>query len=251
LGTDPLQLSETLEALLHIEMGRQTSACLYGSAVSGEWVAGRSDLDLLVLVPEEKLELLGEKLKIWHSVPARPLLDGYVLYSSGNRVQAKELHALDRPPHPAESFVPLIDGWNIKNRSKYLFGEDLSASFRDISQGELRVWAIRDIGGHWIPFVGGLVSQANRSSESRIPLSTLICLASGVARILMLANGTICSSKREALRWLANECVEIREMVYLLIEDFEKPDDVAGKFTIEQAVDLGRSCLRLLHEVKR
>jgi predicted nucleotidyltransferase len=52
-----------LEELFYTEMDQHTSACLYGSAVTGNWIAGRSDLDLLVIVPEEKNKAVWGKNK--------------------------------------------------------------------------------------------------------------------------------------------------------------------------------------------
>lgn len=66
----------------------------------------------------------------------------------------------------------------------------------------------------------------------------------------MLARGNICNSKRESLQWLSGECGEIKEMISLLIEDFENSDDLAVNFTLRQTASLGRSYLRLLQEVK-
>ena len=54
---------------------------LYGSAATGNWVPIRSVLDLIVLVPKEKLDLLGQKISewAWSSTPRYPILDGYAL----------------------------------------------------------------------------------------------------------------------------------------------------------------------------
>jgi predicted nucleotidyltransferase len=58
----PLPYADKLDEFFYEGLGRQTSACLYGSAATENWVPGRSDLDLVILVPEEKLEpdLVGQ-----------------------------------------------------------------------------------------------------------------------------------------------------------------------------------------------
>ena len=76
-------------------------------------------------------------------------------------------------------------------------------------------------------------------------------MASGVAQMLMLARGNICSSKRELLKWLSDEHIEIREMINLFREDFEKSDDLAITLSARQASTLGRFYLGLLRKVKR
>ena len=246
LANDALPFLEPLKDLLHVEVGRQTSACLFGSAVTDEWIAARSDLDILVIVPEKKLGLFGQKLKDWQRRTAHPALDGYVLHSSGNATMVRELHQFEKVSRPVGNFIPLIDLWNAKNRSRHLFGNDLRTLIPEISQEELRVWAIRDIECHWIPLLADLVSMADKSTETKIQLTPLVWVASGVARMLMLARGKVCASKREALQWLAEENSEIRETINLLIENFEKPDCVAPTFASKHTHALGKFYLRLL-----
>ena len=111
--------------------------------------------------------------------------------------------------------------------------------------------AIKDIENHWIPHLSAVVSGSFATSERKIPLSALISMASGVAQMLMLARGNICSSKRELLKWLSDEHIEIREMINLFREDFEKSDDLAITLSARQASTLGRFYLGLLRKVKR
>lgn len=244
----PASFFSSLEKLLYFEMDQQTSACLFGSSLTEDWVAGRSDLDLFVIVPEAKLELLGDKIKEWHSNPAHPLLDGFVLYASAYGTMVREFHKFENARHLG-NFIQLIDLWNVKNRSKHLFGQDVTKFVQEISLEDLRNWAFKDIENYWIPLLSDLISRG--SPEAKIPLSALIFMASGVARMLMLTQGNICASKREALQWLANEYVEIRESINLLIEEFEKPDSIAKSSTATHAFMLGRFYLNLLHEAKR
>lgn len=244
----PTSFLSSLEKLLYLEMEQQTSACLFGSSLTDDWVAGRSDLDLFVIVPETKIELFGEKIKEWHSDPARPLLDGFVLYPSAYGTMVREFHKFENAKFLG-NFIALIDLWNVKNRSKHLFGEDVTKFVQEISQEDLKIWAFKDIEKYWIPLLNEIISRG--SPEAKIPLSTHIWLASGVARILMLTKGNICSSKRMALQWLADEYIEIRETIYSLKEDFEKPDNLANTLTTDQAFMLGRYYLRILREAKR
>jgi hypothetical protein len=246
----PSLFLSNLEMVLYLGMEKQTSACLFGSSMTNDWIAGRSDLDLFVIVPEKKLELFGNKIKEWHSNPANPLLDGYVLYASANGTMVKEFHKFEKT-RLVRDFIPLIDLWNVKNRSKHLFGQDVTQFVREISREELKAWAFWNIENHWIPLINDIVSRSTVSSEIQIPLSTLIFMASGVARILMLTKGNICSSKREALQWLANEYFEIRETINLLQAEFEKPNNVAHTLTASQAVKLGDFYLKLLRDMRQ
>jgi hypothetical protein len=241
---------KTINQLFHIEMGFQTSGCLFGSALTDNWVAARSDLDLLVLIPEEEIELFGKKIKEWQSIPANPLLDGFAIFLSGNVLMAKRLEEFDKTAQRFDESIWLIDVWNIKNQSKYLFGIDLKTILPEISIRELQIWAIKNIESFWIPNISKGLSHLDESSEYKIPLSSLVWTASGVARILMLARGDICSSKREALRWLALERPEIRETINLFREEYDKPDDIAMTLSTKQAFTLGRVYLHLLQEAK-
>ena len=249
MNNDLLRFLNRIKDLFYTEMDQQTSACLYGSAATANWVAARSDLDLLALVPEEKIELFGEKIKIWKSMPTNPILDGFVLYSLGNIPMVREFKKFEKATRLTPNFIPLIDLWNVKNQSVHLFGQDMKTFVREINRDELKDWAIKDIENHWIPVLSYGVSLCDTSSEIKVPLSTLIITASGVARAIMLARGNICNSKRESLQWLADEDIEIKEMINLLREDFEKKDDLAVKFTLRQTAFLGRSYLRLLQDV--
>ncbi len=241
----------TIKELFHTEMDQQTSACLYGSATTDDWVVARSDLDLFAHVPEERIDLFGEKIKIWKSKPVNPILDGFVLYSSGNVPMVREFHKFEKATRLTPNFIPLIDLWKVKNQSVHLFGQDMKTFVREISREELKDWAIKDIENHWIPHLSAIVSGGDTSSERKIPLSTLISMASGVAQMLMLARRNICSSKRVLLQWLSEEHIEIRESINLFREDFEKSDDLAITLSARQAGTLVMFCLDLLREVKR
>lgn len=231
-------------------MGLQTSGCLYGSASTDNWVPGRSDLDLILIIPEESIGLLEQKIKKWESDPSHPIIDGYVLYSSAGTMMAKEFYKFERPARLANTYIPLIDLWNIKNKSKHLFGQDFRPFIPEISQQELKDWALKDIKEHWIPMIDNLVSHSTISKETPIPHSTLIWLASGVARIVMLRSGNICSSKLAALQWLSSECNEIKNPINQLIKDFDKPDNAVNTLSTREALALNVFYLHLLNEIQ-
>ena len=163
---------------------------------------------------------------------------------------AKRIDKFDEPAWSVDKAIELIDLWNIKNRSEPLFGIDLKTCIREISQKELKDWAIKHCERFWIPHMNEGLSRGDNSLDATIPQSKLVWVASGVARILMLAEGNNCSSKRDALLWLANECAEIRETVTLLAEEFEKPDSTSRKFSGRETHELGRVYLRLLQQVR-
>jgi hypothetical protein len=143
-----LPYAEKLNEFFYEGLGRQTSACLYGSAATGNWVPGRSDLDLIILVPEENLDLLGQKVRewAWESTPKYPTLDGYALAVSRSRRTVKRLDEFVRVCYPSNATIHPVDHWNIKNRSKHLFGNDsIPTLLRDISHSQLRAWAFEHL----------------------------------------------------------------------------------------------------------
>lgn len=239
----------SLEKLFYTDIDQQTSACLFGSSITDDWVPGRSDLDLFVIVPETKLEIFGESIKKWHSNSAYPTLDGFILFSSSYGTMVKEFHRFDKS-RPLGNFISPIDLWNIKNRSKYLFGQDVTNFIQDTSIDDLKNWALKDIRNHLIPHLSYITANSNLSPGDKLPLSALIQIASSVARMLMLTRGTICSSKRDALLWLSNEYIETKEIVNLLIIDFNKTDERANAFTPQQVFKFIGTSLQLLSTVK-
>ncbi len=235
--------ADKLDEFFYKGLGRQTSACLYGSAVTGNWVPGRSDLDLVILVPEEKLELLGQKIRewAWASTPKYPILDGYALSRGGLLV--KRLDAFVKVTYPSDATINLVDQWIIKNRSTHLFGNDsISTLFPDISHSQLRAWAFGELEYMSASNPEGIVP------EPKVVLSSLIWSVSWSARMLMLLRGNVCESKREALQWLASEYVEIRKLVCLLLDDYSKSDEVALSITSEQSAILRKFCLGQLRQ---
>ncbi|WP_373998755.1 nucleotidyltransferase domain-containing protein [Bdellovibrio bacteriovorus] len=218
------------------QLDQTTSAWLFGSALTGNWVPGRSDLDLYIVVPKERLASFGAKVRAWARIPANPILDGYVLASSESSPMIMPLERFAIVASPSTIHIELIDQWYIKNRSKHLFGpEPLQRDLSDISIDNLRRWALSK-----------LQMLANGTASDRRPtLSDLIWTTSWAARMLMLARGNVCESKLEALKWLANENEEIRDVVGLLLADFYKSDDLPISMTPEQSLVLSRFCIEL------
>lgn len=238
-----LPFRDKLNEFFYEGIDHQTSAYLFGSAATGYWVAGRSDLDLVVLVPKEKLNLLGEKIRSWTSTPGLPILDGYALSFYGDSPQAMRLEQFLRVTFPSHTNIELMDQWNIKNRSKYLFGKDsINSLFPDISHSDLKAWAIKDLKDKF----------STKSLEVNLPetkvLLGLTWAVSWAARMLMLSRGTICESKREALQWLANEYAEIGSLVSLLLYDYNKSDSAPMSITSEQSKVLLEYCSQLMRQ---
>lgn len=238
----------SLKQLFYLEMENLTSACLFGSAATSNWIPGRSDLDLFVLVPAQRLDQFGEKLSAWKSNSENPLLDGFVIFSSAGVPMVKRIDEYEKPARTVEKSIGLIDLWNIKYRSRHLFGDELNKYVREISIHELQIWAQKDIRDFWIPTFQDLVSRTTFSDDAKVPLSKLIWTASAVARIAMLTEGRVCDSKLEALQWLLQNEKEIRDPMQRLIADFEKPDLTGVSFDTGQTFALGRTYLRLLRE---
>jgi predicted nucleotidyltransferase len=243
-----LPYADELREFFYEGLSRQTSACLYGSAATGNWVPGRSDLDLVVFVPQEQLDLLGQKIRewAWRSTPKNSILDGYALSVSRSARVVKRLDEFVRVRYPSEAAIPLIDQWNIKNRSRHLFGNDsVPTLFPDISRSQLRAWAFETLEPLSASNLHGNVPDPN------LVLSKLIWSVSWSARMLMLLRGSVCESKRAALQWLASEYAEIRNLVGLLLDDYSKSDEAALSISSEQSVILRKFCLgQLLQEIR-
>lgn len=248
---DPLPFLKTVHQLFHVEMGFKTSGCLFGSAATGNWVAGRSDLDLLIHVPEEQIDLFSSKIKEWQTEKTNPPLGGYAIFNTANTTMARALDDFDKRARPAASSIDLIDLWKVKNESRHLFGNDITSFVRAIDRVELQNWAMKHIQSFWIPIIDAGISFGDVSSEQKVSHSKVVWTATGVARILMLAEGTICNSKREALHWLQNRCVEIKPTLTILADNFDSPDDLVPGFSSIETRALGISYLRLLREVKQ
>jgi hypothetical protein len=202
-------------------------------------------LDLIVLVPGEKLDLLGQKIRewAWRSTPKYPILDGYALSISRSGRVVKRLDEFVRVGYPSDATIDLVDKWNIKNRSKHLFGNDsIPTLFPDISHSQLGAWAFETLK----PMLAG--NPEGNVPELDVVLSKLIWSVSWSARMLMLLRGHVCESKREALQWLASEYVEIRNLVGLLLDDYSKSDEAALSITSEQSVILRKFCLGQLRQ---
>lgn len=231
---------EELRTLFCDQMDRQTSAYLYGSAATGNWVPARSDLDLLILVPEEKLGLLGEKIKVWRASHGNTILDGFAIFFSHNALMARRLEEFHLPARPLVGEIQVIDMWNIKNRSKHLFGIEFVKGFPEITLSQLSEWARRELRNAFGPLHSGAIPKVDEV------LSKLIWSVSWSARMLMLARGLVCDSKQEALRWLAQEHAEVRELVSLLLDDYSKSDAEPISITSDQSLILRRFCFELM-----
>lgn len=245
MHSSSLPYADKLNEFFFEGLGRQTSVCLYGSAATENWVPGRSDLDLIILVPKEKLELLGEKIRkwAWASTPKYPILDGYALSVSRGRLSVMRLDDFVKVTFPSDTTIDLVDQWIIKNRSKHLFGDhSISTLFPDISHSQLRAWAFERL-----QYMLASNPEGN-VPEPKLVLSKLIWSVSWSARMLMLLRGNVCESKREALQWLASEYVEIRNLVCLLLDDYSKSDEVALSITSEQSAILCKFCLGQLRQ---
>jgi hypothetical protein len=239
---------DALKEFFYEGLDCRASVYLFGSAATGNWIPGRSDLDLVIIVPHERLDLLGEKVRnwAWSTEPRNPILDGYALSTSGGGHSVTRLDELVRVRYPSDTKIDLVDQWMIKNRSKHLFGNNsLDRYFPDISTAKLSEWARENLRGLMKSNPKGIVPA------SAVELPGLFWSISWSARMLMLSRGTICESKQEALQWLACEYPEIKDMVNLLSSDYMRLDIVSTSITSEQGVALCQYCFELLlQEIK-
>jgi hypothetical protein len=110
---------------------------------------------------------------------------------------------------------------------------------RDVELSELRNWARIELKRSFGPGHSGQVPRVE------LVLPKLIWSVSWVARLLLLSRGIICDSKREALKRLAQEYIEIREPVGLLMRDFDKPNSEPITINSEQSEMLRHSLVML------
>lgn len=231
---------KVLKELLYKDLDYRTSAYLYGSFATGNWIADRSDLDLLLFTPETKLELLGEKIKTWQSIPNSPILDGFALFLSGGWLMAKRLEEFSEAAEPLFKCIQVIDLWNIKNRSVHIWGEAFAVALPDIQTNELSRWAL----GQMELFIGNLHIDDVPIIEAEP--NGLIWSISWSARMLLLSRGIVCDSKLDAIRWLANEYSEIRASVDLLINNFSASGTIQSLLTKEESLKLRKFCVRIM-----
>lgn len=234
-----MQFLDKLNEIFYEGMDRQTSAYLFGSATTGEWVAGRSDLDLFIFIPKEKLEILGQKVRAWSSKSNFPILDGYAAYFSGDTLVTIQLERLLKVTYPSNTEIELMDKWLIKNRAKYLFGDSaINNLVSDINLNQLKSWAQEQM---------NYLSKANppKDAYDSTNLTRLIWVISYSARLLMLSKGNICESKQEALKWLSSEYYEIRELVNSLLDNYSKQSNTTS-ITPEGSFKLRKFCVDLM-----
>lgn len=160
---------------------------------------------------------------------------------SGHSVENKRLDDFVRVTFPSATRIELIDRWNIRNRSKRVFGtNEIETYFSEISLSETKRWArseLRDM---------SLQNPFNIIIEKELVLSELIWSVSWLARMLMLSQGTVCDSKRAALEWLASKYEEINIIVNLLLKDYSKSDNEPISIAFEQSMFLRSFCLGLI-----
>ncbi len=64
--TEDRQLQEVVQELQQLYHGQLVAIFLYGSAARGDFIPGRSDLNLLIVLQSIKLEALSEAAKLFH-----------------------------------------------------------------------------------------------------------------------------------------------------------------------------------------
>ncbi len=64
--TEERQLQEVVQELQQLYHGQLVAVFLYGSAARGDFIPGRSDLNLLIVLQSTKLEDLSEAAKLFH-----------------------------------------------------------------------------------------------------------------------------------------------------------------------------------------
>ena len=237
----PVHIVEKIKECFFEGMDRQTSVYLFGSAATCNWVAGRSDVDLVVVAPKVKIDEIANQVRLWNQAPSHPKLDGYALSCVGRSCEAIHLERFEYVNFPLgmsiESGIELIDQWNIKYRSKLLFGEASIAVFfpNNITHEELNIWAL------------GRLKQISFSNES--VTKEFHWIVSWFARMLMLYKEGVCGSKQEALQWLGSRYSEVRDLVDFLLENYPKPGWSDALITIEQVKEWRGFCQKVLLEI--
>ena len=250
----PARLQLLLERaidLFHVQMNRQTSACIYGSAASDDWNEARSDLDLMIFAETNQLDIFEQQLKKWRAEISFPMLDGFLLFVDQKILMAKRLD--DPESRPAKAFEEILipDQWKVKSRSIQLFGTaPIHELFPDIQSKDLSTWATANKKSYWIPSIrGALVKLQYTAIGTTFDLTPAIWMASGTARILTLERGHSCISKQEALAWLIDRYSDSKNLIQPLIAEYSTPDQFAKKLNVEEMGRIASFCLDLLKRI--
>lgn len=238
MRSNMMPFSDKIDEYFFTGLNKESSICVYGSAVNGNWVSGRSDIDLIILIPQEKVGLLASQVREWSSNPDLPLLDGYSVYQTGRTLNFTNLDAYLRVNYPPAAKMELMDEWVVKNNSVQMFGKtQIKDLFPQINMNQLKAWGIDQINK----------LSKDQVPEGRVTLPELIWAVSWSARMMMLINGIVCESKKEALTMLGGEYPEIRELINVLLDNYDsKSKGEFNEITPEQSLFLRKFCLDLM-----
>ena len=237
-----------IEFFFHDELGKCTSGLIYGSFVTGDWAASRSDLDIIIyLESQDHLKLFEEQFWKWRALYPPELLDGFLVFNDGSKPMTKRFYKFTEPPSSLYDSVLIPDQWKIRNQSNRLFGSTKISEFFPVIQPEdLKNWAIRNKQEYWIPSILKTIENLENSIDSQsFPLNNFIWMVSGAARIKTLEQSGMCSSKKEAIRWALEEEGGPAELLELLLENFEKPDSESPMLSLANAISISRFSLEI------
>jgi predicted nucleotidyltransferase len=242
---------EKAREIFYDEMNHETTAYLYGSAATGDWTAARSDLDLLVFLKQDQVPLFEEHLRKWKTLKL-PFLDGFVCVVDtqdlGTFLFEDLWNGRRNLAEPIVKQIPIPDLWNVRFRSKKLFGSDKRKEVLPrVRREHLKLWATLERDRYWIPEIRRGISKLDfADSDTLVSLTPAIWAASGVMRIMNLVSGGEPISKLKALELFIELMPESESQIQFLIDSFEFDDRERKILTVRQALEISKLCLELL-----
>jgi predicted nucleotidyltransferase len=237
-----IPFEEELQRYFNESLGRRSSVLLFGSAATGHFVSGRSDLDLAITIKCEQLGLLGDALRAWDAAePRLPIIGGYAVVDHGGYIETFNLELFLKTYFPRNSPIEVVDRWLIRNRFLNLWGDNFASNL-------IEETTIEDLKGYALRHIQDFAQQGIHANvpAAGLKLSDLIWSASWTARMLMLVEGEVCESKRAALEWLAKEEPAVGEQVGVLLKYFDTPDQDSPLLPHQESLVIITACRDLI-----
>jgi len=159
------------------------SIILYGSAARGEYVKKKSDINLLIVLTENGLNLLGEGLSIVKKWRKRAV--SVPLFLTPEYINS----SLDSFP---------IEFFNIKHSYKVIFGEDILEGI-SINDKELRLQLERELKGKLLHLRESFFESADNKLRLKILFSTSFRAFLSMFPVIIHLKGIEVAEKRRIL----------------------------------------------------
>jgi predicted nucleotidyltransferase len=178
--------------------GKQVSILLYGSAAAEEYRAKKSDINLLVVLPDESMENLDAAQKLVQRWNRRKILPLFM-----NRAYIES--SLDSFP---------IEFLNMQSAYRVLTGEDVLASLR-IQKKDLRLQCERELKGKLIQLRQGLVQSGGRKKRlERLITQSVVTFVAIFKGLLYLRGLSIPANKTDVILTACESFDEIERSLF-------------------------------------